>query len=271
MASTIELPQIPGRPLAVVTGASSGIGETFARKLAPTHDLLLVARREDRLHTIAADIAKAHGGKADVLVADLELERDVDLLGQRLRAEPHFELLVNNAGFGVNGLFWEGALAPHERMHRLHIIATLRLCHAALGALVPKNRGAIINVASVAAFIRGTGSGSYGSTKSWMTAFTEGLHLDLRSIKSKVIVQALCPGFTYSEFHDTMGVERETRAPRAFWLSADSVVAESLGGLHSGKLYVVPGWRYKLLVAFATKLPNGIRVAFQSARNRTPR
>lgn len=268
MTSSTEIPRIPVRPLAVVTGASSGIGEIFARKLAPTHDLLLVARRESRLNAIATDIVEAHGGKAHVLVADLELERDVESLAQRLRAEPHFELLVNNAGFGVGGLFWEGTLASHDRMHRLHIMATLRLCHAALRALVPKNRGAIINVASVAAFIRGTGSGSYGSTKSWMTAFTEGLHLDLRSIQSKVIVQALCPGFTYSEFHDTMGVQREARAPRAFWLSPDLVVAASLDGLRTGKLYVVPGWRYKLLTAFATKLPNRVRIAFQSARSR---
>jgi len=147
-------------------------------------------------------------------------------------------------------------------------MATLRLCHAALRVLVPRDRGAIINVASVAAFIRGTGSGSYGSTKSWMTAFTEGLHLDLRSIGSKVTVQALCPGFTYTEFHDTMGVSRESRAPRSFWLNANDVVEASLDGLRRGKLYVVPGWRYKLLTAFATKLPHGARIAFESMRKR---
>jgi uncharacterized protein len=249
-----------------VTGASSGIGETFARRLAPTHDLLLVARREDRLKALAEELAQAHGGKAQVLACDLELERDVDALADRLRTEPRFELLVNNAGFGVGGLFWEGALNPHDRMHRLHIMATLRLCHAALQALVPRNRGAIINVASVAAFIRGVGSGSYGSTKSWMTAFTEGLHLDLRSIGSKVTVQALCPGFTYSEFHDTMGVQRESRAPRGFWLSADFVVEASLGGLRRGKLYVIPGWKYKILTALVSRLPNRARIAFEYVR-----
>jgi len=271
MSSIRETSGSAPRPLAVITGASSGIGEMFARKLARSHDLLLVARREDRLKVLAAEVAAAHGGEARIMVCDLELERDVDALAKRLAAEPAFELLVNNAGFGVDGLFWEGSLIPHDRMHRLHVMATLRLCHAALRALVPRNCGAIINVASVAAFVRGTGSGSYGATKSWMTAFTEGLHLDLRSIQSKVVVQALCPGFTYSEFHDAMGVRRESKAPRGFWLSADSVVAASLDGLTHGRLYVIPGWRYKMLTALVTKLSNRVRVKFEAARKRSER
>jgi uncharacterized protein len=268
MPSTDPNAGTPARPLAVITGASSGIGEIFARRLAPTHDLLLVARREDRLKALAAELARAHGPTTRILVCDLELESEVDRLAERLRSEEQFELLVNNAGFGVGGLFWDSPLEPLDRMHRLHVMATLRLCHAALQTLVPKNRGAIINVASVAAYLRGVGSGSYGSTKSWMTAFTEGLHLDLQSIKSKVFVQALCPGFTYPEFHDTMGVTRESRAPRTFWLSADLVVAASLDGLRRRKLYVVPGWRYKILTALVTKLPNGARIAFESVRRR---
>jgi short-subunit dehydrogenase len=268
MQSTHSAKPSSPRPLAVVTGASSGIGEAFARKLAPTHDLLLVARRRDRLDAVASEVAAAHGTRAEVLVADLTLETDVAGVGKRIRADPNLELLVNNAGFGVDGLFWEGALSSNDRMHRLHILATLSLCHAALGNLVPRNRGAIVNVASVAAFVRGIGTGSYGATKSWMTAFTEGLHLDLRSIKSKVIVQALCPGFTYTEFHDAMGVHRDKRAPRSFWLSADSVVAASLAGLRSGRLFVVPDWKYKLVTAILTKLPTRLRVAFELSRTR---
>jgi hypothetical protein len=256
------------RPLAVVTGASSGIGEAFARSLAPTHDLLLVARRKERLQAVASEVESAHGARVEIMVADLGEKDDVDRLAKRLASEPNLELLVNNAGFGLDGLFWRGELAAHEQMHRLHIFATLGLCHAALQNFVPRNRGAIVNVASVAAFVRGIGSGSYGATKSWMTAFTEGLHLDLRSIKSRVVVQALCPGFTYTEFHEVMGVRREKRAPRFFWISADTVVAASLKGLRSGRLYVVPSWKYRILTALVTKFPNGLRVAFESARSR---
>ncbi len=268
MPSNPSAPTAAPRPLAVVTGASSGIGEAFARRLAPTHDLLLVARRRERLEAVASEVAAAHGARAEVLVADLGDEKDVARLAGRLGREPNLELLVNNAGFGLDGLFWEGKLASHEQMHRLHILATLRLCHAALQNFVPRNRGAIVNVASVASFVRGIGSGSYGATKSWTAAFTEGLHLDLRSIKSRVVVQALCPGFTYTEFHDMMGVRRERRAPRFFWISADSVVAASLKGLRSGRLYVVPNWKYRILTALVTKLPNGLRIAFESARPR---
>lgn len=257
----------PPRPLAVVTGASSGLGALFARRLAPSHDLLLVARRGDKLASLAAELA-ALGAGAEVMVADLSEEGDLERLAGRLRAEPRLDLLVNNAGFGVTGLFWEQDLAANERMHRLHVTATLRLCHAALANLVPRNRGAIINVASVAAFVRGVGSGTYGATKSWMTAFTEGLHLDLRSTGSRVGVQALCPGFTYTEFHDVMAVRRETRASPFFWLSAESVVDASLAALADGRLYVVPTWRYRILVALVTKLPNRLRVAFESARRR---
>lgn len=201
-------------------------------------------------------------------VADLGQEADLARLAERIRTEPNLGLLVNNAGFGMAGLFWEQALGQNEQMHRVHIDATLRLCHAALANLVPRNRGAVINVASVAAFVRGVGSSTYAATKSWMTAFTEGLHLDLRSTGSRVVVQALCPGFTYSEFHDVMAVRRDTRAPRFFWLSAESVVDASLAGLARRKLYVVPTWRYAVVVALVTKLPHRLRLAFESARRR---
>jgi hypothetical protein len=261
-------PRPPARPLAVITGASSGIGETFARQLAPTHDLLLVARRGDRLLALSEELTRSHTVRVETLVADLEKDEDIARLSERFKTEPAFTLLVNNAGFGVGGAFWKGPLEPLDRMHKLHVVATLRLSHAALGVLVPRGEGAIINVASVAAYIRGAGSGSYAATKSWMTAFTEGLHLDLRKARSAVQVQALCPGFTYSEFHDVMGVSREGRAPRSFWLTSESVVRASLRGLERRQLFVMPGWRYRLLTAIVTRLPSAARLAFESARSR---
>jgi hypothetical protein len=266
MPSTYPAPPVLPRPLAVVTGASSGIGEAFARQLAPTHDLLLVARRKERLDTVASQAGALHGARAEVLVADLAEASDAARVAERLRREPNLELLVNNAGFGFHGLFWEGSIAPIEEMHRLHVLATMRLCHAALENFVPRNRGAIVNVASVAAFVRGIGSGSYGATKSWMTAFTEGLHLDLRSVKSRVVVQALCPGFTHSEFHAVMRGRHERRLPRFFWMSADQVAASSLAGLRRGRLYVVPGWKYRVITALVTKFPARLRVALELAR-----
>ncbi len=253
------------KTLAVITGASSGLGVVFARKLAAEHDLLLVARRKDRLDALAAELAAQYGCEVEVLPADLTDERELAVVADRIAAEPRLTLLVNNAGFGARGLFWESEIEVQERMHRLHVMATVRLSHAALGNMVKRNAGGIINVASVAAFLQRAGSVSYGATKRWMTAFTEGLYLELKEIDSAVRVQALCPGFTYTEFHETLGVEREGVAPRSLWLEPEFVVDESLKALRKEKLVVVPGWKYKAIVALVSKLPTPLRLAFEAA------
>lgn len=248
-----------GRALAVITGASAGIGEVFARKLAAQgYDLMLVARRRDRLEQIAEELSRAYGIAAEVAPADLTRDEDLHALEQRLAGDSRLELLVNNAGFGVKGRFYEAPVEDHERMHRLHVMATMRLSHAALRNMVPKDRGAIINVASVAGFTTSPGGTSYSATKFWINAFSEGLWLDLKTRRSQVRVQSLCPGFTYSEFHDVMGMDRGA-IPKSWWTTADFVVDESLRGLETGKLFVIPGWRYRLLVAVYKFVPPGIR------------
>lgn len=256
------------RTVVAITGASSGIGAAFARKLAAEHDLLLIARRKDRLEQLATELSSRRQSQVDVMQADLAEEQDLAAVSERIRFEERLVLLVNNAGFGTNGRFWEAPLDTQEKMHRLHVMATVRLTHAALRNLVPRDTGGIINVASVSAFIRSPGATSYSATKSWMTAFTEGLHLELRGLPSNVAVQALCPGFTYSEFHDVLGVDRYKRASRSLWMTADEVVGASLEGLRRRKLFVIPGWRYRLLTAFFSKIPAGLRVRLESAAGR---
>jgi short-subunit dehydrogenase len=249
------------RSVAVITGASSGIGLVFARKLAKEYDLVLVARRRERLEEAAASLAAEFGASVAVMQADLTVEEDLEAVAQRLRDEPRLGLLVNNAGFGVGGYFWKASLEEQEQMHRLHVMATVRLTHAALGNMVAKDAGAVINVASVAAFVPGARSVSYGATKAWMTYFSEGLFHDLAAAGSKVKMQVLCPGFTYSEFHDAMGQDRTKIAGSKMWLSADVVVEASLDGLRTGTLFVVPGWRYKAIVWIVPRLPMGLRMA----------
>ncbi len=253
------------RTVVAITGASSGIGAAFARKLAPEHDLLLIARRKDRLDQLAAELSRSRESRIEVMQADLAEEPGLSAVTERITSEQRLVLLVNNAGFGTNGRFWEAPLDIEEKMHRLHILATVRLTHAALGNMVPRDVGGIINVASVSAFIRTAGTASYAATKSWMTAFTEGLYLELRTIASNVTVQALCPGFTYSEFHDVLGVDRYGRASPSFWMTAEEVVDASLDGLRRGKLFVIPGWRYRLMAALFSKVPNNLRLALESA------
>ena len=145
-------------------------------------------------------------------------------------------------------------------------MATMRLTHAALANMTARNEGAVINVASVAGFARSQGSVSYCSTKSWMNIFTEGLYLELRGMGSRVKMQTLCPGFTYSEFHDTAAIDRSKLASKAYWMTAEQVVDASLAGLKKGTLYVIPGWRYRWMVALLTKLPSSIRIAVEMAR-----
>jgi uncharacterized protein len=244
--------------LALITGASSGIGASFARKLAERgYDLTLVARRKDRLAETAHALESSHSVRAEILVADLT--RDADLLNVEayIRAAPNLELLVNNAGFGLYGRFDSSPIEGQDRMHRLHVIAPLRLTHAALTGMVARSRGSIVNVSSVSAFGQNPGSVSYSATKTWMNSFTEGLYMELKSAGSAVRVQALCPGFTLSEFHDTMHFDRK-QIPAFMWMSADEVVDTSLRALDLGKLLVVPGWRYRLLVAIMGAFPRSI-------------
>ena len=246
--------------LAVVTGASSGLGEVFARKLTGKgYRLLLVARREERLRALVASLGTGH----EVMAADLAKDEELERVAQRLETSGELQLLINNAGFGTKGLFWETDYGRQLDMHKLHIEATLRLTRAALPGMIKRNSGAVINVSSVAAFFRSRGNASYCATKGWMNDLTEALYLELRAVHSAVKMQALCPGFTYTEFHDTMGVSRSS-VPRKMWMPADFVVDESLRALGKGKLYVIPGWRYKLLVAFGTRLPIGLRLGLQS-------
>lgn len=282
------------RPLAVITGASSGIGAVFARKLAARgYDLLLIARREDRLRSLASDLAATYRIAAAFLIADLADDADLERAANRIQAEPRLSLLVNNAGFGTNGFFFEIDVRSQEQMHRLHVLATMQLTHAALSNLVPKSspRGTsrpdrtglgtssetpqrlkpvppgVINVASVAGFAQSPMSVSYCATKTWINSFTEGVAMEL-SIKAPAVrMQALCPGFTLSEFHDVVGLDRSAIA-KSLWMSADFVVEESLRGFERGKLFVIPGWRYKVIVAGMKLLPARLlrRMAVTGAR-----
>jgi uncharacterized protein len=259
---------VAARTIVAITGASSGIGAVFARKLAAEHDLLLIARRKERLDELAAELSAAYRTDIEVIPADLAEESGLDRVASRIGGESRLALLINNAGFGTKGLFWEADLASQERMHRLHVMATLRLTHAVLGNMVARDFGGIVNVASVSAFIRNAGSVSYGATKSWMAVFTEGLYLELKSARSNVTVQALCPGFTYSEFHDTMAVSRRRLAGPRFWMTAEAVVDASLDGLRRRKLFVIPGWRYRLLTMLLSKLPTAARLEVEALGGR---
>ena len=230
--------------LAVITGASSGIGASFARKLARRgYDLLLIARRAEMLEALARELSNV---RVTTLAADLATDAGRERAVAAIQAAPDFGILVNNAGFGSNGYFHETTAASQEDMHRLHVLATVSLTHAAFAKLVPAAQPGtgVINVSSVAAYGTSPQNVSYCATKHWMSAFTEGLATELGGLKSPVKVQALCPGYTYSEFHDRLDMDR-SKVPSSLWLTADFVVDESLKGFDRGDVVVIPAWRYR--------------------------
>lgn len=251
--------------LALITGASSGIGAEFATQLAARgYDLVLVARREELLQRHAQLLKESAGVGVEVCAADLTSDQDLAHVEQRVAAASNFELLVNNAGFGSRGKFFQTDLRGQDQMHRLHVLATMRLTHAALPGMVERGKGAVINVSSVAGFWQAPGNVGYCATKCWMNSFTEGLALELKGAGSRVTVQALCPGYTRSEFHDTAGLNGN-RVGEGMWMSAEEVVAASLRGLDRGDTFVIPGWRYKAAAFLLRNAPRAM-LRFAAAR-----
>ncbi len=242
------------KPTALVTGASSGIGEVFARKLAARgYRVIIVARRRERLEKLAAELQNA-----EVLRADLASESDLQAVERCILQEQNLEFIVNNAGFGVPGSFYESDVDAQDRMHRVHILATGRLTHAALQGMIRRRLGAIVNVSSVAGFLTTPYSVGYCASKAWTKSFTEGLYLELKAMNSPVKVQALCPGFTYSEFHDTLGIDRSL-IPRRLWMTAEEVVDASLHALAKNRWSVIPGWPYRAFLACYLRFPQRLR------------
>ena len=244
-----------------ITGASSGIGAAFARALAGRgHSLVLVARRRQRLEDLAEDLEGHCGCGIEVLVADLAAERDLRRVEERLQGLPGLEGLINNGGFGTKERFHEAPLEGQIAMHRLHVMATMRLTHAVLPGMIARRHGYVVNLSSLGAFTPIPGNVSYCATKAWIASFTEGLVLELRAMGSPVRVQALCPGYTLSEFHDVMEFDLST-VPDRLWMRAEDVVAASLHGLEKGTLFVVPGWQKRFVAALLAAIPRPWRHA----------
>jgi len=236
---------------ALITGASSGIGSAFARHLArPGCRLVLVARRTDRLQTLATELDQ-QGAQVETLTADLATEQGIQAVALKIAGEAQLDLLINNAGFGVHGPFAREPLEAQINMLRVHDEASFRLTYVALQGMLARKKGAIINVSSVSAFLSNTNAVMYCATKSFLTTFSKALHKELPGTGVKV--QALCPGFTHTEFHEpraTMDMDVHS-IPEFLWMDARSVTAASLKSLDWDRVVVVPGVIYKLVVFFA--------------------
>lgn len=234
------------RPLALVTGASSGLGLTFARQLAARgHDLILVARDAARLAAIAAELADKDGVDTRVIVADLSDRQGMDRVAHFIRENP-IDVLVNGAGFGSRGSLARTDPDAQERMLQLHVVAVHRLTVAALPGMLGRKRGALITISSVASFITSAGNANYCATKAYQRHYMDSLAEELRG--TGVYAQALCPGFTRTEFHQR-GKMKMSHVPAMIWQDADVVVRASLAAMDQGRpSVVVPELKWRAIV-----------------------
>ncbi len=230
-------------PVALITGASSGIGLAFAERFsAEKHDLILVARNLDRLERVAAKLSKTHGISVEVMSADLAQRDQVDLVADRLcKSDAPVDFLVNNAGFGIREGFVDGDLAAEQQMIDVMVTATMRLSHAALPGMVERKSGAVINISSIAGWMT---SGTYSAAKAWVTTFTEGLSHELAG--TGVAATAVCPGLTHTEFHSRADMD-VSQAPEWLWLDVSDVVDRALRDSRNGKPISVAGRQYQAL------------------------
>jgi uncharacterized protein len=246
-------------PLALITGASAGIGHEFARQLAARgSDLVLVARDVARLEALAALLRVEHGRSVEVLPADLTDP------GERARVEARLgasdpgsglapvDLLVNNAGFGTGGQFHELPIEREEQEIELNVVALVRLAHAALGGMRTRRFGAIVNVSSLGGFAPVPELATYSATKAFVSSFSQSLRAECRG--TGVSVMALCPGYTRTEFQERSGYSG-TGVPEAFWTTAEQVVRRALADLDRDRATSIPGVQNKVGAVLTKLLP----------------
>lgn len=248
------------RPVALITGPTSGLGAGFAHRYARDgYDLVLVARDVARLEQLAAELRDEAGADVEVLPADLACAPDRAKVADRLRVG--VQVLVNNAGFRTSGEFWTADLAQLQAQLDVNVTAVMELTHAALPSMIDAGSGTVINVASVAGLVPGRGS-TYSASKAWVVSFSEGLSNGLGG--TGVGVHALCPGFVHTEFHARAGIDM-AGTPSFLWLQVEDVVRDCLADAAAGKVIIVPGLQYKVLTTGSRMVPRNVVRAITKA------
>jgi len=237
---------------ALVTGATAGIGESFTRLLAENnYNIVLVARDMPRLHERASQLQSQFNVQTHIIQADLSTDAGCAAVEEYI-TNNQIDVLINNAGFGINKAFTLSELKAEQEMFDVLVRTPMRLMHIVLPGMKQRNKGVVINVSSVAGYIAG---GSYSAAKSYLTIISESLHTELAGTNVKI--SALCPGFTRTEFHQR-GRMSMKGLPSFMWLNSDKLVAKAWSDAVKGKAVSIPGWQYQLLVFVIHSLPRSV-------------
>ncbi|MGH3454321.1 MAG: SDR family NAD(P)-dependent oxidoreductase [Nocardioidaceae bacterium] len=236
---------------ALITGATAGIGHAFAIELATRgHDLILVARNQERLKTVAKQLKEDHGVDVRTRTGDLSTTAGINRVAKVVEdGDRPVDLLVNCAGYALRRRFTDNPIADEEAVLNVMVRAPMHLTHTALNAMAPRRRGAIVNVSSVAGF---TPRGTYGAHKAWVISFSRWAHFAYADQGVKVM--ALCPGFVHTEFHERMGA-RTDNIPDWMWLDAREVVRQGLTDLDRGAAVSIPTLRWKAIATLSRITP----------------
>ncbi len=241
---------------ALITGASSGIGEAFARKLASQgYNLIIIARRKKRLQSLAAELQEKHSIRIEVLAADLTMEQDISKIEKKIAELNDISILVNNAGFGTRGYFAEVDITKSVNMIKVHIITSTRLTKAVLPQMIKQNSGAIINLGTLAVGLPNPGVTVYTATKSYLSNFSKSLQSEMNKKDLNIKIQVLCPGLTQTDFFNTeeLGYQTLDSEDEYDIQLPDEVVEESLASLTKEGVIVVPGSKNRKIRSLMVK------------------
>lgn len=240
---------------AVITGATSGIGAAYAKRFAAQgYNLIITGRRKEKIEALAENIRRERHVNVEVVLAELSEKEGIHKVIEAMQRK-QVELLVNNAGFGVNSLFYDCDLDVAEQLANVNVIAPMELIRAVLPDMVKRGSGTIINISSESVYMIVRKNSVYSGAKAFLKSFTEGLHVDL--IGTGVRVLAVCPGLTHTDFHEKIGMEKSRQLNKGIvsWMSPEEVVSCSLKDLQKDKVICVPGLHTKLLTGILRLLP----------------
>jgi short-subunit dehydrogenase len=256
--------------IAFITGGSSGIGAEFARRFAEQgYDLIISGRRKEQLDRVAEEIRTKYDRTVTVIIGDLTDPGHLAKLVELIKNNANIDVLINNAGLGLKHHFIDDDINNPDTLLDVHLRAAMHLMHAAIPGMTQRKRGTIINVSSIAGFSPTASDPTYGATKAFLTLFTESLHLVLH--EKGITVQALCPGFTWTNFHEKLGMPKEEQQHRGIlrWTTVDKVVDASLKGLRTGTVVVIPGFLNRVAMTIVALLPR--RIYYLQMRGKTLR